>query len=57
MVVEGGAIELTVEQRGAAIDDAAADHARGVRRILDHRFQIALPLSASSATVFSWSVT
>ena len=34
--VEGCAIELAVEQRRAAIDDAAANDARRLRRIFDH---------------------
>ena len=38
MRVERGAVEFAVEHRGAAVDDAAADDARGIGRILDHRF-------------------
>src|SRR5437899_1845092 len=38
MRVKRGAVEFAVEHRGAAVDDAAADDARGIGRILDHRF-------------------
>ena len=36
--IERGTVELAVEQRGAAVDDAAADNPCGLRRVFKHRF-------------------
>src|SRR5260370_20403280 len=38
MRVRRGAVEFAAEDRGAPVEDAAADDARGIGRILDHRF-------------------
>ena len=55
--VQRGAEQLSIEQRGAAVDDAAASNTRRLAGYSTLVFQICLPVLASTAIVALWVVT